>query len=153
MSSNKHSQWFLEKVSDRARVPEGDAHELVQDFVDALSKFVESDQLGVVLGMIPVDVKRPDSSGAEAEDVTIDAFLSEMSDEESVGDGRAAEHARAVAETLGEHAGKDGQRDLQEAITHQGILALFEGVRGEMTPQDVPTKGVEQRHDDIPDEG
>lgn len=125
-------------------MPESDARALVSDFINAISAFIGEEATETLLEISPVDVEvtRGDDRGEEG---SIEEFLLEMSDEEGVATGRAAEHARVVAEALRSRAGRRDLERLGRRIEDEGILALFELSRGELTGPDPPAAGERTR--------
>lgn len=131
---------FLADVAEGAHVPERDAKALVSDFVSAVSGFVGEEATAILIDLTPTEVDfdpGPDRGG----DASIEEFLLAMSDEEGVATGRAAEHARVVAEAIRSRAPRGELTRLQDAIENEGILALFELGRGELTEPEAPTAG------------
>jgi uncharacterized protein (DUF2267 family) len=149
MATSKHEDWFVEKVAERAQIPRSDVPSLVDDFLRALGSFADQSGWKAVVDAVPLDTELRWNNLDREEVSTLDDFFLAMSDEESVGDGRAAEHARAVAQTVAEHAGPGGQERIRKAVKHEGMLALFETMRGEVTSADAPTEGESQRREDL----
>lgn len=130
---------FVAEIAEQAHVPERDARTLVSDFLRALSGFVGEEAMDILVDLSPIDVGAVGSKGDEppAGAESIEDFLLEMSDEEEVATGRAAEHARVVAEGLRSRASRPQLERLRESIENESILALFELTRGELTEADV----------------
>lgn len=124
---------FFEYVSKEARVPESDARALVQDFLRAISYFIGESATSVLADIAPTDLTVPSPAGNRQAEATIEEFLLEMSDEESVAEDRAADHARVVAEALRMRADGATVQRLKDSIENEEILALFELERGELT--------------------
>lgn len=129
---------FVAEVSERARLDEHDARSLIEDFLHALPGFVTRETWDLIADLTPGDVDVDWEEMPPREDRSIEAFLLEMSSEERVESRRAAEHARAVAETIRSRATREQAESLQSAIRDESLLALFETERGELTSQ--PTR-------------
>lgn len=140
MDQTERDARFYTAVSEEARLPRDDARDLVSDFLNAISSFVGEDAWGVLVGLAPDDIGVEQSDEVDVEG-TIEEFLLEMSDVEAVEAGRAAEHARVVAETLRSRADDSQLEDLRESIENDELLALFELSRGELTEPQMPTAG------------
>ena len=147
MSQTQRDQTFYAAISDEARLPATDTHALVSDFLNAISGFVSDDAWEVLMELSPADVKVERQVMTQAEG-TIEDFLLEMSDVESVEAGRAAEHARVVAEALRSRADRKHLEALKAAIADDEVLALFELSRGELTETDTPTAGQQAQSGD-----
>lgn len=140
---------FYSAVSEQARLPVGDARDLVSDFLNAISGFVGEDAWGVLVELAPDDVGVEQSDEGDFEG-TVEEFLLEMSDVEAVEAGRAAQHARVVAETLRSRADESQLEELRESIENDELLALFELSRGELTEPQMPTAGSQAQSEDSP---
>lgn len=75
-----------------------------------------------------------------------------MSDIESVEAGRAAEHARDVAETLRSRADTSHLERHQDSIENEELLAFVELSRGELTEPELPTAGTRAQSGELTDE-
>lgn len=140
MEQTGRDQAFYAAIADEAHLPESDAQVLVADFLDAISRFIGDDAWGTLLDLVP-DGPEVDRKDGERTEGTIEDFLLEMSDVESVEAGRAAEHARIVAEKLRSRADESHLERLRESIENEELLALFELRRGELTEPEMPTAG------------
>jgi uncharacterized protein (DUF2267 family) len=124
---------FVEDLAERAYLREEDAHELIVDFLEALPGFVDRETWDLISAMVPIEVTVDWEQVGEQEDLTMEEFLVEMSQEEGVESTRAAEHARAVAETIRSNADPEQMERLRSTMMNEDLLALFESVRGEFT--------------------
>lgn len=144
MDHSERDARFYATVSEEARLPAGDAHALVSDFLRAISSFVGEDAWAVLVSLAPDDVQVEQEDATDTQG-TIEQFLLQMSDAESIETGRAAEHARVVAETLRSRADESQLDDLRESIENEELLALFELSRGELTGPETPTAEAQSR--------
>ncbi|MGH8945540.1 MAG: DUF2267 domain-containing protein [Acidimicrobiia bacterium] len=136
---------FIAEVADRARLSNDDARRLVEDFLHAIAGFVSPEAWELIADLTPLDVSLdPDEAEPDPEDREIEDFLLVMSDEEEVESPRAAEHARAVAETIRSRTGSDQLARLRSLVSNEDVLALFETTRGELTSSESPM-GKRQR--------
>lgn len=129
---------FYAAIAEGAHIPVAQAPSLVEDFLNAISEFVSDDALEILVDLAPPNLSLS-RTRPERDEATVEQFLVTMSGEEAVAAGRAAEHARVVAEALRSRSDPSLLEDLQDAIADDEILALFELTRGEMTTQDRPT--------------
>lgn len=127
---------FTAEVAERANLSDDDALELIKDFLSALPGFVTRDTWELIAELTPVQVSVEWEDVSEGVDMSMEDFLLEMSDEEHVELERAAEHARAVAETIRSRSSAEQLDRLRESITNEDLLALFETERGELTSAD-----------------
>jgi hypothetical protein len=132
MKRSERDDNFYAAVSEEARLPVSDARDLVCEFFSAISGFVGHEAWGVLADLAPQDVKLGRTSHVEGGG-TLEQFLTKMSGVESVETGRAAEHARVVAEALRSRADPSQLEMLQALIEDDELLALFELSRGELT--------------------
>lgn len=132
MKQTRSDAGFLETISEEAHIPERDVKPLLADFLSALSGFVSEEVIELLIDITPTDVNI-ERGGDRDSNATIEEFLLEMSDEEGVATGRAAEHARVVAEGIRSRAHNTDLRRLRDLIENEDILALFELNRGELT--------------------
>lgn len=129
---------FVEDLSERAYLSEEDAQTLIVDFLEALPGFVDRETWELIADMVPVKVTVDWDQRGEQEDLTMEDFLLEMSAEEGVESTRAAEHARAVAETIHDHSNPAQIERLRSTMVNEDLLALFESTRGELTSHEEP---------------
>lgn len=141
MANMQSDPEFFAHISNEARVPEDDARSLVEDFLRAISGFIDETAANVLEEIAPSGLTVGKTELSIRNDASVEEFLLEMSDEESVATGRAAEHARVVAEAMSERADEASLEHLVESIANQDILALFETHRGELTELEQPTAG------------
>lgn len=146
MTEPRSDSAFLSRIAEEAHLSERDARTLVSDFVRAVSGFVGEAATEILIDLTPADLGVIPSRSHD-DDASVEEFLLEMSDEEGVAAGRAAEHARVVAEALRSRATESDLARLQESIENESILALFELTRGELTEPDVRTATKQAQSD------
>lgn len=129
---------FIAEIADRANLSSDDARSLVEDFLAALPGFVSREAWELIAGLTPVAASVDWDERDLPEDRDVEDFFLEMSDEERVESRRAAEHARAVAETIRARAEPEELDALRSLVTNEDVLALFESVRGELTSSESP---------------
>lgn len=146
MSRENPTGWsgFIAEVAEGAHLTESEAAALTEDFLLVLAEHVDREVWESLAALTPVEVSVDWDDTSRDRQATTEDFLLEMSDEEQVESGRAAEHARVVAEAMRKRAGRH-QLDQIARIENEGITALFELVRGEITTPDAPTPGAAQR--------
>jgi hypothetical protein len=151
MDQRRTDESFYAGISAEARLPERDTRDLVSDFFNAISAFLADDAWRVLVDLVPGEMAVARDNGTKT-DGTIEEFLLEMSDAESVETGRAAEHARVVAEALRSRADDSHLEALRDSIENDELLALFELSRGELTEAETPTAGQRAQLRDPPSE-
>lgn len=128
---------FVKDLAESAHLNKEDAQDLIADFLEALPGFVDRETWDFIHELVPVEVTADwEQVGGEPEDRTMEEFLVEMSREEGVESPRAAEHARAIAETIHSHSDPDQMERLRSMMVNEDLLALFESVRGELSSPD-----------------
>lgn len=132
---------FLADVAERARIPTGDADDLIRDFMGALSGVVERDAWDLVRRLVPEQIQISWDEATAQGTTRVEHFLLELSKREPVEESRAADHARAVGVTIGEQATDQELEKLASLIRDDDVLALFEQDRGGLTLPDTPTQG------------
>lgn len=154
MSRENPIEWsgFIAEVAEGAHLTESEAAALTEDFLLVLAEHVDREVWESLASLAPVEVSVEWDDTSRDRQATTEEFLLEMSDEEQVESGRAAEHARVVAEAMRRRAGRH-ELDQIARIENEGIAALFELVRGEMTTPDAPTPGEVQRIEGTGDRG
>lgn len=145
VSQENPTEWsgFIAEVAEGAHLTEREAAALTEDFLSVLAEHVDREVWESLVSLAPVEVSVEWDDTSRERQATTEDFLLEMSDEEQVESGRAAEHARVVAEAMRKRADRR-QLDQIARIENEGITALFELVRGEMTTPDAPTPGEAQ---------
>lgn len=132
---------FYAHISNEARIPVEDAPSLVQGFLKAISEYVGEEAASVLEDVAPRGTRVGKSDPSVRDDGSIEQFLLDTSEEEAVEEGRAADHARVVAQALRARADESQWQRFQASIEEENILALFEFDRGELTDVDQPTAG------------
>lgn len=148
MTEEERDSTFYVEISEEASVPEGDAPRLVSEFLATISGFVNEEAWEVLIDLAPSDIDM-ERDEVKPHDDSIKDFLVEVSDADLVATARAPLHARVVAEALRSRADRSHLEKLQETIENEGLLALFELSRGELTETEMPTAGKQAQSGDL----
>lgn len=136
-----NEQEFLSRVAEEARVSIEEAPLLVTAVLAALAPSLDETSREIIDELLPEGVEFPEAPHNGDEDV--EAVLLSALEESSIATGRPVEHARVVTEALSRRADADQLGRLRDSIDDEGVLALFESFRGEMT-LDHQTMGSKQ---------
>lgn len=123
---------FWARVAEEAHVSSEEAPAVVASVLLALAPSLNEEARDVIDDLLPEGLQIPRANADDSDDDVEDVLLAAL-DESSIATGRPVEHARVVTEALSRRAGPDQLKRLRDSVEDEGVLALFETTRGELT--------------------